>query len=96
VSMRRAIERGKEQRRPYRGAKAFDPACRNHGSCTYCRANRTHRNRRRAPIADAPTWPPPRACPVAAQEARQAIADTDAPLRYPGARQRTHGPCGAL
>lgn len=31
----------KDKRKPYRGAKAVDCHCRNHGSCSYCRDNRT-------------------------------------------------------
>ena len=31
----------KDRRKPYRGAKAVDCNCRNHGSCSYCRGNRT-------------------------------------------------------
>lgn len=33
----------KDQRKQYRGAKSFDRTCRNHGSCSYCYYNRTHR-----------------------------------------------------
>lgn len=40
----KAIEHGKEHREPYRGAKACDRSCRNHGSCDWCRANRNYRN----------------------------------------------------
>ncbi len=28
-------------------AKRHDSSCRNNGSCSYCRSNRTHANRRR-------------------------------------------------
>lgn len=42
----------KDKRKPYRGAKAFDPSCRVGGSCPYCRGNRTHGTRRRAAEAD--------------------------------------------
>lgn len=38
----KAIYHGKEKRKPYRGAKAFDTSCRNHGSCPYCEDARTH------------------------------------------------------
>ena len=31
---------GKEHRKPYHGAKAVDPTCRNHGGCPYCEGNR--------------------------------------------------------
>ncbi len=37
----------KDWRRPYRGAKAVDGSCRNHGSCPYCRGNREHATRQR-------------------------------------------------
>lgn len=40
----KSIEHGKEHRKPYRGAKACDRSCRNHGSCDWCRANRNYRN----------------------------------------------------
>lgn len=38
---------GKEHRKPYRGAKAVDSTCRNHGSCDWCRSNRTYSTRKR-------------------------------------------------
>ena len=38
---------GKEHRKHYFGAKAVDSTCRNHGSCGYCRENRTFKNRKR-------------------------------------------------
>lgn len=38
---------GKEHRKQYRGSKAIDNTCRNHGSCAYCRENRTFKNRKR-------------------------------------------------
>lgn len=31
MSLDKAIKHGKEHRKPYRGAKAVDPWCRNHG-----------------------------------------------------------------
>ena len=31
MSLDKAIEHGKEHRKPYRGAKAVDKTCRNHG-----------------------------------------------------------------
>lgn len=42
MSLNKAIKYGKEHRKPYRGAKAFDPYCRNHGMCSYCLSNRMH------------------------------------------------------
>ena len=49
MSLDKAIQHGKEKRRPYRGTKAFDPACRNHGSCSWCRSNRLWRMRDKHP-----------------------------------------------
>lgn len=43
----KAIKSGKEKRKPYYGAKAVDVTCRNHGSCSYCAANRTYSNKKR-------------------------------------------------
>jgi hypothetical protein len=36
----------KDRRKPYRGAKSVDAHCRNHGSCNYCRGNRTVKRRK--------------------------------------------------
>jgi hypothetical protein len=36
----KAIKYGKEKRKQYRGAKAVDRSCRNHGDCSYCANNR--------------------------------------------------------
>ena len=43
MSFDKAIAHGKTHRKPYRGAKAIDPDCRNHGYCTWCIENRTIR-----------------------------------------------------
>lgn len=43
MSLNKAIEAGKEHRQPYRGAKAVDQSCRNHGSCKWCEENRKHK-----------------------------------------------------
>lgn len=43
MSMDKAIEHGKEKRKPYRGSKAIDRTCRNHGGCVWCNENRTHK-----------------------------------------------------
>ena len=40
MSFDKAIEHGKEYRKEYRGAKAIDKTCRNHGGCEYCEGNR--------------------------------------------------------
>jgi hypothetical protein len=41
MSLEKAIIHKKEHRKQYRGSKAFDCSCRNHGSCGYCESNRT-------------------------------------------------------
>lgn len=43
----KAIEHGKERRKPYYGAKAIDRTCRNHGTCVWCERNRLHSSRKR-------------------------------------------------
>lgn len=47
MSLNKSIQSGKEHRKPYRGAKAVDETCRNHGSCEWCHGNRTHKNDKR-------------------------------------------------
>lgn len=42
MSLDKAIKHGKEKRKPYRGSKAFDLTCRNHGGCDACLSNRMH------------------------------------------------------
>lgn len=42
MSLNKAIQSGKEHRKPYRKAKAIDKTCRNHGGCPYCEGNRKH------------------------------------------------------
>ena len=48
MSLDKAIEHGKEKRKPYRGAKSIDKTCRNHGSCGWCEMNRTHNAKKAA------------------------------------------------
>jgi hypothetical protein len=43
MALNKAIEHGKEKRKPYRGAKAFVCSCRNHGTCEWCRENRMYK-----------------------------------------------------
>ena len=43
MSLHKAIESGKEHRKEYRGAKAIDPSCRNHGDCPWCTEGRKHK-----------------------------------------------------
>ena len=49
MSLDKAIEHGKEKRKPYRGSKAIDCTCRNHGSCPWCKENRKHKFRDKHP-----------------------------------------------
>lgn len=52
MSLNKSIQSGKEHRKPYRGAKAIDSTCRNHGSCGWCHGNRTHKNDKRELAAE--------------------------------------------
>lgn len=47
MSLDKAIEHGKEKRKPYQKAKAIDRTCRNHGSCKYCERGRCHKHKKR-------------------------------------------------
>lgn len=47
MSFDKSVQSGKEHRKQYTGAKFIDRTCRNHGSCVYCRENRTHKNDKR-------------------------------------------------
>ena len=50
MSLDKAIAHGKEHRKPFRGAKAIDKSCRNHGGCDWCREGRLHKHKKREPI----------------------------------------------
>ena len=52
MSLDKAIQHGKEHRRPYTGAKAIDRTCRNHGSCEWCQGNRQYASRKKAEAAE--------------------------------------------
>lgn len=55
MSMDKAIEHGKEHRKPWRGSarsKNFDKTCRNHGSCDCCKFNRLHTFMKNKAVAD--------------------------------------------
>lgn len=43
MSLNKAIETGKEHRKMYRGSKAIDRTCRNHGGCDWCLGNRIYK-----------------------------------------------------
>ena len=45
MSLNKAIKYKKEKRKQYRGAKAVDPACRNHGGCPWCEGNKLNKNK---------------------------------------------------
>ena len=47
MSLDKAIEHGKEHRKQYRGSKAIDPSCRNHGDCDWCKGNRMYSSTKR-------------------------------------------------
>ena len=47
MSLDKAIEHGKEKRKPYRKSKRIDATCRNHGSCPWCQENRQYKNTKR-------------------------------------------------
>lgn len=47
MSLDKGIEHKKEKRKRYRGAKAVDCTCRNHGSCPWCRETRTRNSNMR-------------------------------------------------
>lgn len=52
MSYTKAIEHGKSHRKPYRGAKAVDPTCRNHGSDLWSESNRLHARRKAETAAE--------------------------------------------
>ena len=43
MGFEKAIEHGKTRRNPFKGAKAADCSCRNHGTCEWCRQNRMYK-----------------------------------------------------
>ena len=52
MSFDKAIEYNKEHRKKYRGAKAVDPTCRNHGGDDWPTENRTYKNKKRQNVID--------------------------------------------
>lgn len=56
MSLDKSIKHSKEKRKPYRGAKAIDHTCRNHGTCPYCEKNRTYSNTKNEKIAKEKQW----------------------------------------
>jgi len=51
MSLKKAIESGKERRKPYKGSKSWDSSCRNHGSCSWCERSRTHNTKKKLSAA---------------------------------------------
>ena len=52
MSFDKAIEHGKEHRKPYKGSKAIDPTCRNHRGCPWCEENRLYQSKKAKLIAN--------------------------------------------
>jgi hypothetical protein len=52
MSLYKAIKHGKEKRKNYRGSKAVDKSCRNHGGCPACENARQYRTLKRMPAPD--------------------------------------------
>lgn len=52
MSLDKAIEHHKEHRKAYRGGKAIDKTCQNHGGCPACLSNRIHSTKRRKQKAE--------------------------------------------
>lgn len=44
MGLDKAIEHGKEKRKPYDGSKAIDKSCRNRGGCPWCEENRLYQS----------------------------------------------------
>lgn len=47
MSLNKAIEHGKEKRKKRPFAKSIDKRCRNHGGCSWCLDNRTHKYKKK-------------------------------------------------
>ena len=50
MSLDKAIKYKKERRKEYRGAKAVDSHCRNHGECPWCQGKIKYKAKKREPI----------------------------------------------
>jgi hypothetical protein len=48
MGLEKAIEHGKEHRKPYRDSRVFFMSCRNHGGCEWCQGNRLYSSKKRA------------------------------------------------
>jgi len=52
MSLDKAIQHGKEHRKPYYRSERFDRSCRPHGSCGYCEDRRMYKHKWRMNAAD--------------------------------------------
>jgi len=47
MSLDKAIDHGKEKRKPYYRSGRFDRTCRPNGGCPYCRNGRAHKHKKK-------------------------------------------------
>ena len=47
MSLDKAIQHGKEKRKPYYRSGQFDPTCRPNGGCSYCENGRMHKHKKK-------------------------------------------------
>jgi hypothetical protein len=47
MSLDKAIEHGKEKRKPYYRSGKYDPTCRPNGGCPYCKNSRAHKHKKK-------------------------------------------------
>jgi len=52
MSLDKAIEHGKEHRKPYYKSGRYDKTCRPHGGCPWCYHNRFHKIKKSEPIIE--------------------------------------------
>ena len=52
MSLDKAIKHKKEKRKAFKGAKAVDATCRNHGGCPHCTNARLHKRKTAETFAD--------------------------------------------
>lgn len=52
MSLDKSIAKGTEHRKAYKGGKAIDRTCRNHGGCDWCLENRLYKNLKRIQSAN--------------------------------------------
>lgn len=46
MSLNKAIEHGREHRKPYQDVRSIDSTCRSHGSCPWCINSRKYKTRK--------------------------------------------------